>query len=170
MKPFLLIGLLGLLLACSKNEPTENPTPVITAKAIQKTTLQASAGQAKRDSVIVTISFSDGDGDLGENTQDSTRLKTVFGNQPWGNYQIRTFQLVNNTFEEINIPGNNKLFVNLGSGPARPQVGTIDYKQVFPYTGAYKLRPVKFQLRMRDRNLNESNVVETDTVSLPIRL
>ncbi|AKD54578.1 hypothetical protein SD10_06295 [Spirosoma radiotolerans] len=159
---------MGLMLSCSKDEPTANSLPIITFKAIQKMTLQASATKAKRDSVIVTISFTDGDGDLGEDTRDSTRLKTIFGNQPWGNYQIRTFQLVNNKFDEIIRPDNDRLFVDLGNSTILPQVGMLSYTQVFPYTGPYKLLPVKFQLRMRDRNLNESNVVETDTVRLPI--
>lgn len=166
-----LIGLFGLACACSKHEPASNPTPVIAFQSLRKIALAANATKARRDSVIVSIKFSDGDGDLGENVRDSTRIKTVFGNQLWGNYQIRAFRLVNNDFEEITPSPAPKLFVSLGAptpSSVLPEIGTLDYSQLFLYSGAAELLPVKFQIQMRDRNLNESNVVETDTVRLPV--
>ena len=169
LKPVALLGLIGLVLACTKNEPATISMPVIAFKSIRKLTLAANPAKLKRDSVITTISFSDGDGDLGENLRDSARLKSVFDNQLWGNYQIRAFRLSGNTFEEIIPSPAPKLFVDLGA-PAKssvlPEVGALDYSQVFPYGSTTKRVPVKFQIRMRDRNLNESNVVETDTVWL----
>jgi hypothetical protein len=170
LKSLLFISLVSLALACSKQEPTASPLPSITFKAIHKVTLATNATSARRDSVVVSISYTDGDGDLGEDPRDSARLKQVYSNQTWGNFQIRAFQLAGNRFEEITTLPATKLFVDLGSAPNRPQMGTLAYKQFFPYTGTYRLVPVKFQVRMCDRNLNESNIVETDTVSLPISL
>ncbi|AUD05178.1 hypothetical protein [Spirosoma pollinicola] len=170
VKLLILIGLTSSIIACSEKEPAANPVPVIAFKAINKVTLAANTTKAKRDSVVVAISFSDADGDLGEDPGDSTRLKRVFGNQTWGNYQIRAFQFVNNKFEEITPSVNKRLFVDLGGSTIVPQNGTLKYNQVFTYAGTYKLLPIKFQVRVRDRNLNESNVVETDTVSLPVSL
>lgn len=169
VKSLILTGLMTTMVACSKEEPASDSAPVIAFKSVNKFTLGASATKAKRDSVMVTISFSDGNGDLGEDLRDTTRLKNVFGNQSWGNYEIRTFQFVNNKFDEFTTPSSAKLFVDLGGSTILPQAGTLDYKQLVEYTGTYKLIPVKFQIRMRDRNLNESNIVETDTLSIPIR-
>ncbi len=163
-----LTGLIASLLSCSKDEPAINSSPVIAYKSVQKFTLGMSASQPKRDSVITTISFGDGNGDLGENLRDTARLNQVFSNQRWGNYEIRTFQLVNNTFAEITTAASAKLFVGLGGSGSLPQSGTLDYRQIFFYQGNYRLVPVKFRIRMRDRELNESNVIETDTVSIPV--
>lgn len=178
MTRFAIINLLiltlvaGLAFACSKDEPTTSAVPVIGFRSIKKFTLDPTAVRVKRDSVVVRINFSDGDGDLGEDPSDSTRRKTIFANQLWGNYQIRAFRLVNNGFEEIIQSPTPKLFVDLGSTSSAisPQLGTLDYNQLFTYTSSAKWLPVKFQIRMRDRSLHESNVVETDTISLPVGL
>ena len=108
---FLLASLTLLMTACW-NEPDFDDTPAISFKAIDKLTLPASEDRRtpKRDSVILTIGFQDGTGDLGENTQDSTRLKTVFGNQTWGNYEIKTYYLVGSTYQELPLAVNSKLF------------------------------------------------------------
>ncbi len=165
----LLCGLFFMAVACSKqDEPTLNTAPVIQYKAVTKRALAATAAQAKRDSVIITIGFTDADGDLGES--DTTRIKQLYASQTWGNYQLRTFQLVNNQFTEIPAGANSKLFFESLRSTNQPGAvnGTLDFSQRFLYQGNYKLVPVKFQVRIRDRNLNESNVIETDTVRVPI--
>ena len=162
----LLIGIISLGSACSKNEPTVSSVPSITYKFITKYTLEATTTQNRRDSVVVSIGFRDGNGDLGENIRDTTRLKQTFSNQTWGNYQIRTFQFINGRFEEVVIPANAKLFFELGSSPNGVQEGSLDFRQKFVYRANAQLVPVKFQIRLRDRQLNESNMVETDTIRI----
>lgn len=168
-KILFLTGIIASVLACSKDEPVVNATPVIQFKSITKFTREASGAQLRRDSVITTISFSDANGDLGEDGRDTTRIKQVFANQNWGNFEIRTLQFINGAFQEIVPPASTQLFVDLGNRNAsKPISGTLDYSQKFAYQGNYKLVPVKFQIRLRDRNLNASNTVETDTISVPI--
>ena len=163
-----LVSVIGFAAACSKDEPTFSSTPAIEFNSIAKYTIRSNATQIQRDSVVIGITFKDGDGDLGEDTRDTTRLKQVFVNQTWGNYQIRTLQLVNGKFEEVPIPANAKLFFQLSTPPRGPLEGVLDFRQTFPYQGNAKLIPVKFQIRLRDRQLNESNLVETDTVRVPL--
>jgi len=58
---------LGGLLACVK-EPEWSTVPAITFKQIQKITKTSNdgfGGKAKIDSVIMSVNFQDGDGDLG---------------------------------------------------------------------------------------------------------
>lgn len=163
-----LVSVLFLASACSKNEPTFSSTPAITFRSLAKYAVGTSAGQAQRDSVVISITFKDGDGDLGEDLRDTTRLKQTFANQQWGNYQIRTLGLINGKFEEVPVAANAKLFFQLSTPQRGPLEGTLDFSQTFPYQSNAKLIPVKFQIRLRDRQLNESNLVETDTVRVPL--
>lgn len=163
-----------LFLAGCWNEPNFDDKPYIAFKAIDVIDLPASADKRtpRRDSVIVTISFQDGTGDLGEDVgkADSTRLRTIFGKETWGNYQIKTFRLVNGKYEEVNLAVNNKLFFpRLSKEGQRGAIeGTLDFRQNFNYSNSARLTPVKFQIKIRDRKLQESNVIETDTVHVPL--
>ncbi|MEZ4901101.1 MAG: hypothetical protein R2822_04755 [Spirosomataceae bacterium] len=51
-----------------------------------------------------------------------------------------------------------------------PIEGKLDYAVYFPYSRNAVLSTVKFQIRVRDRALNISNMVETDTLSVPLLL
>ena len=160
----MLVSVLFMASACSKDEPAFSNVPAIEFRSVTRYVPKISAGQVRRDSVVIGITFKDGDGDLGEDLRDTTRLKQTFANQPWGNYQIRTFGLVNGTFEEITIAANAKLFFQFANTRRGPIEGGLDFSQTFPYQSNARLVPVKFQIRLRDRQLNESNLVETDTV------
>ena len=168
---FLLLGLAPTISGCW-NEPNFDDKPAISFKSIDPIDLPASADRRtpRRDSVIITLGFQDGTGDLGEDTRDSTRLKTVFGKETWGNYQIKTLRLVNGKYEELPLEVNAKLFfMRLTKEGQRGAIeGTLDFRQVFFYTNSSKITPVKFQIKIRDRKLQESNMIETDTVHVPI--
>lgn len=157
--------------SCFK-EPGYSDTPAIQYVAISKTTLEAGTGvgAAKRDQVIVITNFQDGTGDMGEDTQDTTRLRQVFGKETWGNYEIRTFQYVNNKFEEVTLVENAKLYFPrlTREGQKGAIEGTLELAQDIPYTRPFRMVPVKFQVRIRDRGLRVSNTIETDTVSVPL--
>ena len=154
-------------------EPNYSDTPEIRYLSVSRLTLEAGTGvgRPKRDSVIVTINFQDGSGDLGENTQDTTRQRLVFGKETWGNYEIKTLQYTGpNKFEEIPLAVLSKLyFPRLTKEGQRGAVeGVLDFSQIFPYQRNFRLVPVKFQVRIRDRALNISNIIETDTLSVPV--
>lgn len=170
----LLIGITFTLSGCF-TEPNYSNTPAISFKSIVKYTLPAGkgVGQGARDSVVTTIGFQDGDGDLGENVSDTTRIKQLFTNETWGNYELRTFQLQNGKFTELILDANSKLFFPrlTKDGQKGAIEGTLDFSQKFFYQGGtagYKIVPIKFQIRIRDRAFNVSNVVETDTIQVPV--
>lgn len=171
----LLAGVLLTVSACI-NEPNYSKTPAITYKQVQPPiTLPAGTGvgQGKRDSVVITIGFQDGDGDLGEDTGDTNRIKALFAKETWGNYELRTFQYVNGKYTELILAANQKLFFPrlTKDGQKGSIEGTLDFSQKFFYqTGqsGYKIVPLKFQIRIRDRALNISNTIETDTVRVPV--
>ncbi|MEZ0540782.1 hypothetical protein [Fibrella arboris] len=170
-------GLLALVLSATLaacfTEPNYSDTPEIRLVGPPvKVTLAAGSGvgQAARDSVILTIRLQDGTGDIGEDTRDTTRQRVVFGKETWGNYEVKTFEYVNGTYKELPAGDNRKLFFPrspLGS-PKGAVEGDIDFSQVFFYQRPYRLAPVRFQVRIRDRALNVSNTIITDTISVPL--
>ena len=169
---FIAVTLVATLAACF-TEPDYSDTPKIQLIGPPvKVTLEAGTrvGQARRDSVIITIRLQDGTGDIGENTRDTTRQRLVFGKETWGNYEIKTFELVNGANKELVFLDNSKLFF-----PRSPLVaqkgaveGDVDFSQVFFYQRPFRMAPVRFQIRVRDRALNVSNTILTDTISVPL--
>ncbi|GAB3950200.1 hypothetical protein GCM10028805_27730 [Spirosoma harenae] len=169
---YLLVVGIGLTLSACFNEPNYSNTPEIEFKGLFKYTLAPGkgVGAAKRDSIVLTVGFKDGDGNLGNDNPlakaDSLRYVSSGG---WGNYEIRTFRLINKQYVEYKLPINNfLLFPDLAKAkPKGPIEGTLDFNQKFIYGTVNTFYPTKFQIRIRDRDLNISNVVETDTITLP---
>ncbi|MBD2700557.1 hypothetical protein IC229_07920 [Spirosoma sp. BT702] len=170
--PYLfIIGAAWLLSSCF-NEPNYSNTPEIDFKGIFKYPIAPGkgVGQSKRDSVVITIGFRDGDGNLGNSLPPSKADSTKYAsNGKWGNYQIRTFRLINKKFEELPLSVNTTLiFPEFTPGKPKGAIeGTLDFNQTFQYGTSFTLYPTKFQIKIRDRDLNESNVIETDTVTVP---
>lgn len=165
---------LGAVAAACYVEPDYSDTPEISVVGTPvKYTLEANpliVGGARRDSVILTIRFQDGSGDLGEDNRDTSRIRSLFGRETWGNYELKTFYLENGRFIEQNAGVNAKLFFPrfTREGQKGAIEGTLDFSQTFPYVRPFRMVPAKFQVRIRDRGLRVSNVIETDTISVPI--
>ena len=176
--PVLLLFGITLLLSSCWNEPDFDDTPRIEflgLSTFKRLPPQGGVGGAERDSVVITLNFTDGDGDLGlfdpkipPTKADSILLNTSY--KEWGNYQIKVLRLVNNKYEELKLPENNVLiFPRLTKPGTKGAItGPLEFRQVFLYSRSAKITPVKFQIKIRDRLLRESNVVETDTVHVPI--
>lgn len=170
--PYLIVVGIGFLLTACFNEPNYSTTPEIDFKGLFKYTIEAGkgVGKSKRDSVVITIGFKDGDGNLGNDTpvpQADIDRYTASGG--WGNYEIKTLRLVNKQYVEVPLQVNQTLiFPDLTKGKPKGAIeGTLDFNQTFQYGTSYQLYPTKFQIRIRDRALNVSNVIETDTITLP---
>ncbi|RIV18763.1 hypothetical protein DYU11_27775 [Fibrisoma montanum] len=168
-----IIGLALSLTACF-NEPDFPNSPEIEFKGIDPPFFipgGTGIGQAPRDSLIVTIGFKDGDGDLGDNIPlDSATQNRYLRNGGWGNYRIRTFKVVRGQEEEVQLTENNFLvFPRLTrEGQKGPIEGTLEFRQIYFYTPFSRKYPIKFRIQIRDRALNVSNEIETDTVSVPL--
>ncbi len=169
----LLLGVTLTLSACF-TEPDYSNTPQIEIKEpifkYPDLPAQRGVGRGRRDSIVIRVAFKDGDGDLGNDIPvakaDSARYAERGG---WGNYKIRTLRLVNGRFEEIVLPVNQTLyFPDLTKNKAKGAIeGDLDFNSTFQYGSRFQLYPIKFQIQIRDRALNESNIVETDTVIVP---
>lgn len=167
---------LGIALSLSAcfNEPDYSDTPELSFidPTPYRYPLEAGrgVGKGRRDSVVIQVFFKDGDGNLGNDFPlskgDSARY---FSNGGWGNYRIRTFRLVSGKYEEVKLDVLNTLyFPDLAKGkPKGPIDGPLDFNTTFQYGTSFRMYPTKFRITIRDRNLNESNEIETDTLNLP---
>ena len=171
IQPYLFVFSLALLLSACFTEPNYSNTPQIEYKGMFKYTKEAGAGvgKAKRDSIVITVGFTDGDGDLGSDNQNTTEVNSYSANGGWGNYEIKAFRLVNKQYVYYPLPVDfNLIFPDLAKGKPKGAIeGTLDFNQTFTYGTVNRFYPTKFQIRIRDRALNVSNVIETDTLTLP---
>lgn len=168
---------LGLALTLSScfTEPDYSNTPAISSPRVDRYTLEPGrgVGQVKRDTVIISVDFKDGDGNLGNGGVNIPVTKAdsalYASNGGWGNYRITTLRLINRQYVELPSTINKTLyFPDLTKGkPSGAIEGSLEFGQTFFYSRNFKLYPTKFRIQIRDRSLNESNVVETDTVTLP---
>ena len=159
---------MALTLSACFNEPDYPDKPEISFLANDRYELEAGrgVGRSKRDSIVIRVNFKDGDGNLGSDTRDSVQYESNGG---WGNYRIRTFRLVSGKYEEVPLDVNRTLyFPDLTKGkPKGPIEGTLDFNTTFQYGTNFRMYPTKFRITIRDRSLNESNEIETDTLNLP---
>lgn len=171
--PYLIVFGIAFALSSCFTEPNYSNTPEIDFKGIDRYELPAGTGvgKSKRDSVVITIGFKDGDGNLGDDSPSEAAILRYKANGNWGNYQIRTFRYINKKYEEFGSDSSvnaTLFFPDLTKGKPKGAIeGTLDFNQIFPYGNSIVFYPTKFQIRIRDRALNASNVIETDTIRLP---
>jgi len=167
-------ALLLLMLACT-SEPDFSYVPSISFNSIQLLTTekQGLLGISKKDSVIITVDFQDGDGDLGFTPEELAKLKKTTGDS-LQTFIVDVLVSKNGKFVKSNpkekFGGNVPIRFKQGS-KAGPIEGTIDYSALFEYnvfqgipllTG--KRDTVKFEIQIKDRALNASNKVETTPI------
>lgn len=127
---------------CKKDEPLGN-TPVIELKSVSPGTVQAFS-----DTLIFTIFYKDGNGDLGENNADVYNL-FLTDNRNSITYKYRIQQLAP-TDSDIAIQGN--LAVKLGSVPI--------------LNSANATENVTYSIYVTDREGNKSNTVTSDNITI----
>ena len=130
------------LQGCKKDESEYGPKPEIEFVSISPGTVKAFS-----DSVVITIKYTDGDGDLGENVSGvenafvtDTRTSLTYG--------LRIRQLAPDNANII-IQGNIDLIL--------PALG---------HSGGSGSESAAFQVYVKDRAGNQSNVVSTSAVNV----
>jgi len=141
MKNIIHLFVIVLLFSCEK-EQVISDTPIIEFKSISPTTVQEYS-----DDIIITISYSDGNGDLGENNPDIHNL-FVEDNRNSIVYQFRIPQLAPDN-NSIAIEGDFKITIN-GSG----------------ITDESSSQQVNYAIYVKDRAGNKSNTITTSTITI----
>ncbi|GAB3251235.1 hypothetical protein GCM10027347_09540 [Larkinella harenae] len=157
------------MVICCIEPPDFSNTPNIGSPSVTSYPAFDDFSQVEKDSVVITVSFQDGDGDLGLSPDERQNIDSVaYGT--WGNYELKAYRLVNGKFEYYDLPIYNRLFFPRlkADNKKSPLEGKLDFSQSFLRTRNTRMTPVKFTIRIRDRQLNVSNIVETDTISVPL--
>lgn len=115
-----------------------------------------------KDSVSISINYRDGDGDLGVTDAEKGKAneKEEF------NYIVKRFVRVNGVYKAFDpTPSHSGNFITLKPvGKPGPIEGVIHYGiDFFPFNGTKK-DTIKFEIQIKDRDNNFSNVVKTDSV------
>ena len=141
MKNIIYLFAIILLFSCEK-EQVISDTPMIEFKSISPTIVQEYS-----DDIIIAISYSDGNGDLGENNPDIHNL-FVEDNRNGIVYQFRIPHLAPDN-NSISIDGDFKITIN-GSG----------------ITDESSNQQVNYAIYVTDRAGNESNIITTSTITI----
>ncbi len=171
--------LLSLGLPGCYKDPKFSTTPVISFKEIRKFPLAAvpsQIGLGKRDSVVISIDFQDGDGDIGvTNAQlEEERFKGKH------NFKVRFFIKRNGSFQEISRSptDSGNIFPLLAGGKSGPIEGVIS-KTIGPILYDLPIAPspsvpalndfpkndtIYFMVKLIDRELQESNEIQTSEI------
>lgn len=134
--------LIGLLLFACKKGNTLSVFPTIEFQSISPLTAQEYI-----DDIIITISYTDKDGDLGENSPDIDNL-FVEDSRNGIVYHYRIPQLAPNG-DEISIEGNFNIKIN-GSG----------------ITDSSTSQQVNYAIYVKDRAGNKSNTITTANITI----
>jgi hypothetical protein len=153
----------GFLMSCYK-EVSFDVKPAIEFKSLKKEIRIDQFAGSKKDSVVLTIKFQDGDGDLGLNEKEKTaaELTNDF------NYIIRIFRKKKGVFAEFvpDVPYSGYFPRLQADGKTGPVEGTIDYSIDFPHPFTPVKDSLKFEITIKDRSGNVSNTTESDVIVL----
>ena len=141
MKNIIYLFAIVLLFSCEK-EQVISDTPIIEFKNISPTTVQEYS-----DDISITISYSDGNGDLGENNPDIHNL-FVEDNRNGIVYQFRIPHLAPDN-NSIAIEGDFNITIN-GSG----------------ITNESSSQQVNYSIYVTDRAENKSNTITTSFIRI----
>lgn len=149
--------------------PKYDPTPSIEFVGIDLFDSEDKLGNPIK-LLRITLSFEDGDGDLGEDAQSEERMKYLEANGGWKNYHAQAYRFVNEKWEEFEMPLLEDLVFPIlkTDGVRGPIRGKLDYDLNFSLGEGQKDTPLKFAVKIRDRELRESNTIETDSIVVPI--
>lgn len=155
------------ILSCYK-EPDFSIKPVITFNKIStEVRLDQDLGGVK-DSIIVSINFQDGDGDLGINTEEIKEFSKKFGY----NYDVETLREVNGTFQKYEtLETYSGYFPRLKTdGKIGPIEGILSYRiEILHAFWEIPNAKIKFKVSIKDRAGNTSNVIETEPIIIKKR-
>ena len=141
MKNIIYLCVIVLLFSCEKEQEISD-TPIIEFKSISPATVQEYS-----DNIVITISYSDEDGDLGENNPDIHNL-FVEDNRNGIVYQFRIPHLAPDN-NSIAIEGDFNITIN-GSG----------------ITDESTSQQVNYSIYVKDRAGNNSNTISTSNITI----
>ena len=149
-----------MVFACT--QPPDYPDePVITFKSMTKNTLvQGSLIGPTSDSLLMTISFTDGDGDLGEESSQIRPLSNIY--------------LIDQRINDTLLPQTIPFIPVQGAGNGiSGDISFVVYPSCCIYLGQacevfeeYPVDTLRYSILIQDRAGNFSNMIESDPIFL----
>ncbi|MCU0390311.1 MAG: hypothetical protein MUE81_04275 [Thermoflexibacter sp.] len=174
-KIIIFLVFIGLIATACFREPNYADTPAIAFESIRNTPINSSS-----DSVIITIAYQDGDGDMGLASTDTMPpfQRTASNGQPnqfFNNYFLNIYKRVNGRYVPVifNEPSFtlNSRYPRLNGSRQSAIEGSLRFTVPFFYGlfSAYSPRinrndTIRFDVQVVDRALNKSNIVETTDI------
>jgi hypothetical protein len=152
---FLLISFFATLSGCIKEEqyPLEPKIDFVDFNTYRDITDKDSLGE-------ITISYTDGDGDIGLNSYDTV--------EPYKyNYYLKFMQLINDQLVEVkpvdsNITFNSRIPILTPAGRNKNIKGNIRMSlEIYFARQLLQSNTIAFEIYIKDRALNKSNVITT---------
>jgi hypothetical protein len=161
IKKYFAFVFIACLFASCLGKPDFSSVPAITFKKLTLLPSQRGFG----DSMVLTITFQDGDGNLGNSTGDNVN-----------NFFVRGFRKQRGVFNPMVLPDGQTfdgIFPVLDIVGGSPLEGELRYGVPFdylldtdPFRRLRKGDTVRFTVQIQDRAGNKSNTVETNEVIL----
>jgi hypothetical protein len=153
---------IAVLQSCYK-EPNYELKPNISFNSISKDIRLDQFSGAKIDSIIVTLNFTDGDGDLGYNTEEIGKdvKRTDY------NYVVKTFRKNKGVFTSFEPQESLSGFFPRLSFDKKPGPieGKLSYRiKIETAFWPFKKDTVKFEVYIKDRAGNRSNTAESKPI------
>ena len=162
--PLILVGVVAFF-SCKK--PVEYPLePIISFQSIRV----AQDATGYDDKVQVTISFTDGDGDIGYYPRESGRNEAMFDNPAspyYNNFIVKTWVLRDGTWVQDTTNVDARLPYLTPEGANKALKGDIERELTLP--PAMSLDTLKYDIFIWDRALHKSNVITTPEIVVSTR-
>lgn len=152
-----------LILGCFSVPDYPNSPSIEFAKIISVPRLDQFTGGYK-DSVVISVKFKDGDGDLG---YEQWEIDSLRKNGDGYNYIVKQYRKNRGVYEPFTTADSQSgYFHRLFSDKPGPLEGTLHYSGVEIYHAfyPYKNDTLKFDVTIRDRAGNASNTITTDSI------
>ncbi|KPM48896.1 hypothetical protein [Jiulongibacter sediminis] len=117
---------------------------------------------ANKDSIVINVHFQDGDGDLGLGEEDKANAQK---NDDF-NYIIKPYRMRNGVFQPYDplVPLSGYFpLLKIDEKPG-PLEGTLSYTIQFFHSFTRKNDTLRFDIQIKDRAGNLSNVTETEPI------
>ena len=125
----------------------------------------------KTEYVTITVDFEDGNGDLGVSAEERSDSIFTLPYGGWGNYELVTARRgTDGKWTESILSADQVMWMPIlkPDGKPGPIKGKLDLNTKFFYGTSAVQRWVRFKVRIRDRALNVSNQISTDSILVPV--
>lgn len=162
LRYFALLVTALIVITCVK--PPDYPDePVITSVTVNRTSIAQASQSAPVDTLIITIGFTDGDGDLSD---DDTEPNIVLVDSRDSTVVPNRIPAINEQGTENGIRGEIRILIPNKTGGSKGICCIFPDRRVCAVDSRYPINTYHYNIRIKDRAGNWSNEVETPDITI----